>query len=215
MTLRQQLKWVAVLAIALPAAASAAVTVTNGASAPTYATVLNFDEAGGPTGINVPNNSWAGSPWFIPTFVSGEGSNFVGDNSFATGDASNSYAGPFGVFITFGSDLTAMSFQGWDPSGPPSPIGGGAGAIAFDNGVEVGSWFGTAAFGGAGDPWFDITTTDGSVFDEVRFLGFGFSPTSYVDNLSWNVVPEPTGVLLIGIGAISLLQCRRMRLGVN
>jgi hypothetical protein len=212
MTLRQQLVWGTILALAVPASSPAAVTVSNGPSAPGYATVLNFDELGGPTGANVPNNSWAASPWFISDFSSGTvTSNFVGNNAFATGDASNSYAGPFGVFITYANDLTEMSFQGWDDSGAPTPIGGGAGVFVFNNGVEVGTWFGTPAFGGAGDPWFNITTDGGSVFDEVRFLGFGFSPTSYVDNLSWNVVPEPAALVLLGLCALTMLRFRRNR----
>jgi hypothetical protein len=201
----------AALATLVGSSASAAVSVTQQAApAPTYATVLNFDEPGGPTGANVPNNSWAGAPWNIPDFSSGDiVANFVGDNSVSTGQGTNSYAGPFGVFITFANDMTEMSFQGWDPSGPPSPFGGGAAVAALNDGVEVGTWFGTPAFGGNGNSWFHITTTAGSTFDEVRFLGFGFSPTSIVDNLSWNVVPEPGSFALLGVAGLAVLRRRR------
>lgn len=190
---------------------SAAVSVVQQAApAPTYSVTLNFDEPGGPTGPNVPNNSWAGAPWHIPVFSSGDViANFVGNNSAFTGQGTNSYAGPFGVFITFENDMTEMSFQGWDDSGPPTPFGGGAAAVALNDGVEVAFWSGTPAFGGVGDSWFNITTTGGSVFDEVRFLGFGFSPTSFVDNLSWNVVPEPGSLALIGVAGLGLLRRRR------
>jgi hypothetical protein len=205
----------AVAAFALGAPAMAAVSVTQQAApAPTYSTILNFDEPGGPTGSNVPNNSWNVAPWNIPVFQSGDTiANSVADQSASTGQGTNAYAGPFGVFVEFGAaqELTSLSFQGWDPSGPPSPFGGGAAVAAFNDGVEVGSWFGTPAFGGAGNSWFNITTTGGSVFDEVRFLGFGFSATSIVDNLSWNAspVPEPTSLALIGVASLGMLRRRR------
>src|SRR3546814_9914877 len=47
------------------------------------------------------------------------------------------------------SDL-AFSIQAWDPSGPPSPFGGGLGVFVFDDGVEVGSGFFTPAWGEIG-----------------------------------------------------------------
>lgn len=198
----------ALAAFTAPAAASITIT-QSGAAAPTYTTTLNFDEPGGPTGADVPANAWAGSH-NITSFVSGAGANAVGDNSAATGQGTNSYWGPFGVFINFGQDLTALSMQAWDNSGQPTPFGGGAAMIALNDGIEVGSLFVTPAIGGAGDSWYHITTTGGSVFDEVRFLGFAFAgPNSYVDNLSWNAVPEPTSLSLLALGAIGLLSRRR------
>ena len=66
----------------------------------------------------------------------------------------------------------------------------------FNDGVQVaditmGDPFGvstTPAWGGIGDTWFDITGTDGDVFDEIRVLGFGFSPTTFMDDITWNPV---------------------------
>lgn len=194
--------------VSAPALAGVVVVQEAGPS-PTYATTLNFDEPGGPTGNSVPNNSWAGAPWNIPVFSSGDVvANDVGDHSAFTGQGTNSYQGPFGVFITFGKDLTSMSFQGWDDSGPGGPFGGGAAVGIYNDGVEVASWFGTPAYGGAGDSWYHITTTDGSVFDQVNFLGFGFFPQSYVDNLSWNSVPEPGSLMLLALGSAAMMRRR-------
>lgn len=194
--------------IAVSPALADVIIMQQAAPAPTYSTTLNFDEPGGPTGANVPNNSWAGAPWNIPTFQSGEGSNFVGDLSGATGQGTNAYYGPYGVFITFGGDLTEMSFQGWDNSGPPSPFGGGAIVAALNDGLEVAVLPVEPAWGGAGDSWYHITTSGGMVFDEVRFLGFGFFPESVVDNLSWNAVPEPASLALLGFGLVAVIRRR-------
>ncbi|MBL0921690.1 MAG: hypothetical protein IBJ10_06125 [Phycisphaerales bacterium] len=193
-------------------AALGAVNVSQGASAPTYATTLTFDEVGGPTGANVPSNAWTGVG--ITSMVSGSGANAVTNVSAQPGfgwlGTGNVFYGPFGVFINFGSDLTEFSAQFWDSSGPASGFGGGAAVIAFNDGVEVGFLFVTnPAFGGAGNTWIDITTDSGSVFDEVRLLGFGFFPESYVDNLSWNAVPAPASALVAGLGLFAAARRRR------
>lgn len=207
---------VGAIAIAFAATSSpaiAAIVVTQSAApAPTYTTTLNFDEPAGPTGVNVPNNSWAASH-NIPVFQSGEGGNFVGDNSADTAQGTNSYAGPFGVFMNFGNDLTSMSFQAWDTSGPPSFFGGGMGVFLINDGDENNPVFAqlfTPNYGGfGGGSWFNITTTAGTVFDEVRVLGFGFSPTTWVDNLSWNAVPEPTSLAMLAMAGLGVLARRR------
>lgn len=196
--------------MAAGSAALADITVTQGDSAPTYATTLNFDEVGGPTGVIDPG-AYAGIG--ITELQAGDGTPFVGDNDTPQGGwglgTGNSFFGAFGVFITFDSDLTEFSSQVWDPSGPPSFSGGGLGFFFFDDGVEVGSAFDiTPAWGGLGDTWFDVTTTGGSVFDEVRILGFGFFPTTVVDNMSWNAVPAPSSALILSVGLVGLRRRR-------
>ena len=193
------------------APAFASVSVTQGSSAPTYSTILNFDEPGGPTGNNIPTNAWSGAPWNIVSFQSGEGANNVGPHALETGQSTNSYWGPFGVFIRFADDMTEMSFHAWDSSGPPSPFGGGMAVVLINDGDEnnpVHFQLYNPAYGGAGLHAFNITTSAGTVFDEVRILGFGFSPQTYVDNLSWNAVPEPTSLALLGLGGLALLRRR-------
>jgi uncharacterized protein (TIGR03382 family) len=198
----------ATMLIALPAVAAVSVVQQTG-PAPTYSTTLNFDEPGGPTGLDVPSNSWVGIG--ITSFVSGTGSNAVDNFSGASPwlPNNNSYWAPFGAFINFNADMSAFSIQAWDTSGPAGPFGGGMGIFVLDDGVEVGSGFFSPAWGGVGDTWYNITTTDGSKFDEVRILGFGFSPETFVDNLSWNAVPGPGSLALLGLAG--LVGSRRRR----
>lgn len=203
----------ALAAISVPALGSVIVTQQAG-PAPTYGTTLNFDEVGGPTGNNVPSNSWSASPWSIPYFQSGDGvANDVGDHSAFTGQGTNSYYGPWGTFIRFSQDVTAASFQAWDSSGPSSPFGGGMAVVLINDGDEFNPVYYNSfdpAYGGLGDSWFNITTDSGTVFDEIRIVGNGFFPESYVDNISWNTVPEPASLTLLLLGCAGLLT-RRMK----
>lgn len=198
------------LLVALPVAASASVanatiTITRGSSAPTYATLVTFDEVGGPVGSNPPNNAWAAQG--ISFLGSGEGNRAVGNHSGISGTSDNSFYGPFGVFMNFSSDLTAASLQYWDTSGSAGPFGGGIGVFVLNDGVEVGSFFGNGVIGTQTNSWFNIVATDGMVFDEIRAVGFGFFPESVVDNISF--VPAPGSLALLGLGGAAALRRRR------
>lgn len=202
----------AAIALALGASAGASITITRGASAPTYSSTLTFDEPGAPTGTNLPATSF--SSYGMAEIYSGEGSNQVGDLSGQPGlgwiGSDNVFYGPFGVFMEIGEDVTAFSLEFWDSSGPPTFSGGGAGILVFNDGVQVGSMFGiNPAYGGFGDSWFNIVATDGMVFDEVRAVGFGFFPQSYVDNLSWQVVPTPGACAILSLAGLATLRRRR------
>ncbi|MGP1346549.1 MAG: hypothetical protein ACTS3F_07775 [Phycisphaerales bacterium] len=196
------------------APAIASYTITQGTSAPSYATTLNFDEPGGPTGL-VATDAWASLG--LAEMQAGDSAPFVGDFSAATPwvNDGNAFYGNFGVFMTFSTDLTALSLQVWDPSGPPSFFGGGLNVILFNDGAEVWDLFvqtgdiATPAWGGLGDEWFDITATDGMVFDEVRILGFSFSPTTYADNISWTAVPAPANAALFVLAGLGAARRRR------
>lgn len=198
------------LLAALAGQASADLTITLGPSAPTYATTLNFDEPGGPTG---PVNQ---TDWLVShglTLEAGDGLPYVDDFTSVPGQAwlgtGNAFFGNFGVFMAFEQDLTDFSAQFWDPSGPPSPFGGGAAVFLLNDGVEVGFHSFTPSWGGVGDSWLNISATSGDVFDEVRVLGFGFPAFTYMDNASWNAIPAPSSAALVGLGALAATRRRR------
>jgi hypothetical protein len=196
---------VALPVIAAESAANASVTVTRGNSAPAYATLVTFDEVGGPVGVNPPNDAWA--PQGISFLGSGEGNRFVGNNSTISGTTDNSFYGAFGVFINFSSDITAASLQYWDTSGSGGPFGGGTAVVALNDGVEVGFLSGPGVVGTQTNTWFNIVATDGMAFDEIRCVGFGFFPEAVVDNVSF--VPAPGSLALLGLGGAAALRRRR------
>ena len=190
--------------------AMGSIAITQGASGTTYSTTLDFDEVGGPTGPGIANNAWAGVG--ISDMAAGDGNNFVGDNAALFGPwigTGNSFFGNFGIFMTFDSDLTNFSGQVWDPSGPPSLFGGGLGVFVFNDGVQVADLILEPSWGGVGDEWIDISADGGMVFDEIRLVGFGFDPTTFADNLSWNAVPAPSSMALLGLSGFVASRRRR------
>jgi uncharacterized protein (TIGR03382 family) len=200
------------VAAALASQASAAYTVTQQAApAPTYSTLLDFDQPGQATGV-LPANYW--QPGYGVSDLNAGDSVPLVDNlnalfGFPWLPNNNSFYGNFGVFLTLDAPVDALSLQAWDPSGPASPFGGGMGIFVFNDGNEVGSGFFTPSWAGAGDSWFDIVATGGMEFDEVRILGFGFGPTTIVDNISWNTVPTPGAVALFGVAGAFVRRRRR------
>lgn len=196
------------VAPALTLAASADITISTSATGSQYATSLNFDEAGGPTGA-VSSTAWQST--YGITIMPGDGAdNLVQDWGSTFGPwlgTGNSLLGNFGIFMTFDTDLTSFSSQLWDPSGG-GPFGGLIVAV-FSGGTEVASTIITPSWGGAGDSWVDITTTGGATFDEVRYVGLGFDPSTFADNLSWSAVPAPGALAVFGL--VGLGGSRRRR----
>jgi len=198
---------------ALAAPAFAGYNVAGSTSqAPTYGTTLNFEEGGVPTGVGLAADTF--SSFGVSSLTAGDGFNRIDNFSTMPGFGwlpdSNSFIGGFGVFMNFDTDLTEMSAQVWDNSGPPSLFGGGMFVVLLNDGVEVSFNVVNPAFGGVGDSWFDITTTDGDVFDEVRFVGAGFAgPLTILGEASWNAVPATGAATLLGLGGLVAARRRR------
>lgn len=206
----------AAASVALAGAASAAVTVTYSSTvAPTYENTLNFDEVGGPTGL-VAGNAFAsrgislmedgtnGAPFIAPGTAVGP---WLGTGNLWGGQFGN----PFGAYLYFDSNVTHLSAQYWDSSGPGSFFGGGAIVAAFDHGVEMASFYiQNPTYSASGPTWIDIVSTGGMSFNEVRFASLGFGGAAFVDNLSWTV-PAPSSAALLGLGGLTLTRRRRAR----
>ncbi|MCB9846058.1 MAG: hypothetical protein H6811_08745 [Phycisphaeraceae bacterium] len=193
------------------ASAQADVTITQGDSAPTYPSLLTFDEVGGPVGAVV-GDEW--SPMGISQLVSGDGSQFVGNlhsnPGFGWLPDNNLLYAPWGAFLTFDGDVDAFSVRYWDSSGPATFSGGGAAVVALNDGIEVAFFFvDNPAYAGVGDEYFNIVADNGSVFDEVRMLGFGFFPEAFVDDISWNPAPAPASGALLALGGLVATRRRR------
>ncbi len=207
----------ALIGAALAAPALAGVTITQSAApAPTYATTLNFDEPGGPVGAGLPANSWQAG-WGV-SIGAGDGNQVVADSTGIPGyswlGTGNSFYGNYGVFMNFDTPVTEFSAQFWDPSGPPSFFGGGAMAFVYapdavDDNAYLDFFSFTPAWGGVGDTCLTITTDGGTVIDDIRILGYGNFPTSYMDNASWNSVPAPGAAALLGLAGLAGARRRR------
>ncbi|MGH7244105.1 MAG: hypothetical protein ACREJD_11880 [Phycisphaerales bacterium] len=194
--------------------AQAAFTITQTvAAAPTYANVLNFDAVGSPTGTTAANAFASYGVSSLITGVDASGA-FVGPANTTPGygwlGTGNVCVGPYGVYMKFSSDVSSLSAQYWDDSGPGSFFGGGAAVVLLKQGVEVGSLFlNSPAFNPTGKPWINVVASGGDTFDEIDFVGFGFSPTAYVDNVSWVSVPAPSACALLGLGGFVVSRRRR------
>lgn len=196
-----------VAGVGLAASAHAAVTITQGTSAPSYENTLTFDEVGGPSGPNVPGNSWAYKGITVLEAGTGVNDGFVGVTpGFGTGKA---YSGTWGVFFTFAQPIQSLSIQWKDDSGPASFFGGGAAIVAKDAmGNDLQLLFITNPAGVGSSNWFNITTTGGSTFSQLACLGYDNFPTSTVDNVSWSI-PAPGSAALMGLSGLLALRRRR------
>lgn len=195
---------------ALATSATAAVTATVGASAPTYTDrAIDFDAPGTPTGV-VSKNTWLASHDVV--IDAGDGQPVVDALQPFYGPwagTGNSFFGNFGIFMEFPVEGTALSMRVWDPSGSPSPFGGGAIVLVEKAGVELALTSFTPAWGGVGNEWLHITTGPGESFDRVAILGFGFNPTTIGDDISWDVVPAPSSVALLAMAGLAGTRRRR------
>jgi len=195
---------IAAAAVATPA--MAAISITQGVSAPTYATGINFD-SGEPTG-GVAANYWQGTHGIVINAGVGGGPNIDDWTTILGAPAGTANSGrvDFGAFMTFDSPQTAISFRYWDPSGDPSPFGGGSIVAVKKDGAEIATLSMTAAWGGVGDEWYSIIADGGMDFDEIVVLGYGFDSTSIIDDISWT--PAPGSLALLGFAGVALRRRR-------
>lgn len=197
--------------LAMCASARADVTITQGATAPVYSgNQITFDEVGDPVGA-IANDAYLASHGVSFMAGTGEGG-VVQDWDAVYGPwglgSGNSHWGNFGTFVSFTEDLTEMSFDAWNND--QDPFFGGISIIALNDGVEVANMFTMPSWAGVGDAGFNITTTGGDVFDEVRIIDWGFSSFGmFTDNYSWNAVPAPGALALLGLAGVAGRRRRR------
>lgn len=206
----------------LAATASAQVTWTSSvAPAPTYSSTLDFDEAGGPTGLPIAPGALTSRGVSIAT--GNEGCNVASGNVLLGTTflpANNQAISSSYLDFTFSQDMNAFSVQFWESAPNASPFGsGGARIDLFNHGAYVDSLFITNPFwqsnlGQAGTlpTWFNVVGAPGQVWDQVVFNGFGNpfgSDVAAVDNMSWNSVPTPGAVALLGLGVLGAGRRRR------
>lgn len=206
---------VTTLALALAtSSAFGAYTITQGTSAPTYGTTITFDEPGVPVGENIDPFTYYADDGI--TFSSGAGFVMVSDYDatefIAGGNGDGNQIGTgFSLVMLFEDGATEASWQGWAP-GSPNPPFGGINVFLLNDGEQVGDYSGSSPFGGVGDEWFNVTTSDGDTFDEIRFFNGAFNSfNTYADNVSFNVVPEPSSLVLCGLASLVGLALRRRR----
>lgn len=201
----------ALAALAAPALADYNIQA-SASPAPTYATTLDFNEGGVPIGAALALDAF--SSFGVSSLAAGDGFNRIDDFSTQPGygwlPAGNAFIGGYGVFMNFDTDLTEMSAQVWDNSAPANLLGGGLYIVLFNDGVEVSFDTVEPVFGSTGDSWYNITTTGGDVFDEVRFVGANFAgPLTILGEASWNTVPAPAAAALLGLGGLVAARRRR------
>ncbi len=196
--------------VALAAPAAAAIVVSQqAAQAPTYATFLDFNSE--TPGFKAAN-TWAGLGLASLTDGGNPGVSIADPSGSFPWINSNAADGfNFGLFFAFSAPITEASFQLWSSAGPPGPFGGLSLIFldANDNILHV-QGVTTPVWGGAGNSWFNVTTNGGSEFTQIRVIYGGFGqPQLWMDNISWNAVPTPGALALLGLAAFGGSRRRR------
>ena len=174
---------------------------------------LTFDEPDVPVGVPM-------DPWTY--YQASDGITFTSGNGFlmaedwdtlegiagGTGEG-NQLNGGFNIAMHFDAPVSEVSWQGWaNGNGPPF---GGMFVVLLLEGVEVYAEFGLPVpFGTDVDSWYSAVGTDGMVFDELRFGNGAFNSfNTYMDNVTFNNVPAPGALALLGLAGV--LGGRRRR----
>jgi MYXO-CTERM domain-containing protein len=178
--------------------------------APTYDTLLTFDEPAGPTGV-VPADTWSSLGITIHSGVDVNNAFVIIPSAWdppAPWIDSNVVEGPFGVNLHFSTPVNALSLQAWETFGGELGIfiTNADGSVVIDGASYQGAW------GGLGDTWYNITATDGDSISHVVITGLGFfTGNAVVDNISWSNVPGPGSLALLGIAGLASSRRRRPR----
>jgi hypothetical protein len=179
---------------------------------------ITFDEPGVPTGAADPLLFYQSSNGAVVSSLN-TGSGAVGDwntlynMNAGLGNLGNSYIGGFGVRIDFNKPVDELSFQGWADGGL---FQGGMSVFlldASDNVIHNAFFSGSVAYGsnaGSEKEWYNVVATAGDYFDAVVFYNPSFSSFStFTDNISWNNVPAPGAMALLGLAGVAARRRRR------
>ncbi len=203
----------ALAAGALASAANAGFSYIQSTSAqPTYGHVLNFDAPGSPTGACAGD---AFASFGVSSLVTGtDPGAYVSQVNATPGygwlGTGNVASGAYGLYMKFSGQVSQLSVQYWDDSGPGSFTGGGAALVLSKGGVQVDFYYiQNPAFGPAGKSWFNITTSGGDTFDQIDFVGYGFPANAFIDNVSWTEIPTPASAALLAFGGTLIARRRR------
>ena len=183
--------------------AQAAYAISLGAGpGPFYTNSVVFDA---PAGNNLPTNTWAAQGISsVVGFDTGMASvlNLTANHPWAPN--TNVLWSPWGLEITFAQAVTSVSFQGWGNGGNATPFGGGTFVTLKNNDTQLLSQGFTAAWGGTGNTWYNITTTGGDSFNRVVFNSnlFAGLPEQFISQITWTNVPGPGSLALLGLAGV-------------
>ncbi|MBX3373845.1 MAG: hypothetical protein KF817_08415 [Phycisphaeraceae bacterium] len=195
------------------ASASYSFSVTQTSEpAPQYANLVTFDEPGTPTGW-VPFGLYQSVGFNMASTDDPSGFN-IGDVSDAfpwLGTGNVAYASS-GLLLRFHhGGARRVSFQGWGDAGPAGPFGGFLVWILDEEGNVLSEYdtF-TPAWDGLGNTWYNIAAYGSARVQYLLISNKGDEAgDTYIDNLSWSLVPAPGAFALFAVAGLARARRRR------